>query len=71
MIDPRHSLAVLAQRLPWDKLEASLVSALVHKPKFSGGGGGIDLFGPVPARVAYVSNAARPCLLLRMMISLL
>ena len=70
MIDLRHPLAVLSQRLPWAKLEASLAPVFAHRPKFPGGGG-LDLFGPVPAGVAYVSNAGRPRLPLRLMISLL
>ena len=70
MIDLRHPLAVLAQRLPWAKLEAALAPVFAHKPR-QPGAGGVDLFGPVPAGAAYVSNAGRPRLPLRLMISLL
>jgi IS5 family transposase len=30
MIDPRHPLAVLAQRLPWQKIEARLAPQFAH-----------------------------------------
>ena len=31
MIDPRHPLAVLAQRLPWQKIEARLAPQFAHQ----------------------------------------
>jgi len=33
MIDPRHPLAVLADKLPWSKLEASIAPIFAHHPK--------------------------------------
>ena len=71
MIDLGHPLAVLAQRLPWTELEAALAPVFARKPKQPVADGSVDLFGPVPAGGAYVSNAGRPRLPLRLMISLL
>jgi len=33
MIDPRQPLAVLAPRMPWAEIEASLVPLLAHKDR--------------------------------------
>ena len=72
MIDLRHPLAVLAQRLPWAQLEAALAPCLVRKtPGPQGCPDGFDLFGPAPAAAGAPSNAGRPRLALRLMIALL
>lgn len=72
MIDLHHPLAVLAQRLPWDALEAALAPSFARKAKTPGAPAEEgDLFGPVPAAAAVVSNAGRPRLPLRLMIALL
>ena len=34
MIDMRHALAVLATRMPWAAIEASLAPALAHKDRY-------------------------------------
>ena len=34
MIDMRHPLAVLATRMPWAAIEASLAPALAHKDRY-------------------------------------
>lgn len=66
MIDLHHPLAVLAQRLPWDALEAALAPSFARKAKAPGAAAEEgDLFGPVPAGAAVVSNAGRPRLPLR------
>ena len=48
MIDPRHPLAVLGDKLPWHKLEASIAPIFAHQAKpvetdtgFDFGGGGV------------------------------
>ncbi len=33
MIDLRHPLAVLAQRLPWAQIETTLAPAFAHQPR--------------------------------------
>jgi IS5 family transposase len=72
MIDPRHPLAVLATRLPWQALETTLAPAFVRKER-----PGItvlveDLFGPTQQVAgAGVSAAGRPRLRSRLMLSLL
>lgn len=72
MIDLRHPLAVLAQRLPWAQLEAALAPCFVRKtPGPQGCSDGFDLFGPAPAAAGAPSNAGRPRLALRLMIALL
>ena len=68
MIDLRHPLAVLAQRLPWEQLEAALAPCFSRKaaePRVPSGE--LDLFGPASALAAAPSKAGRP----RLMISLL
>lgn len=46
MIDLRHPLAVLAQRMPWSQIEAALAPALAHKDRAGTLVGDVDLFGP-------------------------
>lgn len=72
MIDLRHPLAVLAQRMPWQRIEAALAPALAHKNRAGTLVGDVDLFGPSAQLVgAGVSAAGRPRLSIRLMASLL
>jgi len=72
MIDLRHPLAVLAQRMPWSQIEAALAAALAHKNRAGTLVDEVDLFGPSTQRVgAGVSAAGRPRLSIRLMASLL
>ena len=72
MIDLRHPLAVLATRMPWDSIEASLAPVLMHKDRAGRVVEGADLFGPTVAVAGSgVSNAGRPRLPIRLMIALL
>lgn len=72
MIDPRHPLAKLALRMPWDAIEASLAPLLAHKDRAGRKVEGADLFGPtLQVAGAGVSNAGRPRLPIRLMVSLL
>lgn len=72
MIDHRHSLAVLASRLPWDKMASRVAPQFARKERplqqieeFS------DLAGPVvKISVGKASNAGRPRLAMRLMIAL-
>ncbi|MCE2660943.1 MAG: transposase [Rubrivivax sp.] len=71
MIDLRLPLAVLASRLPWQALEASIAHAFAKKVRSGKRIDDVDLFGPVSGEVtARVSAAGRPRLPLRLMISL-
>ena len=72
MIDLRHPLAVLAQRLPWSPLEAALSPRFAHKNRPGQTTLEADLFGPRLALAGSgVSAAGRPRLPLRLMIALL
>lgn len=72
MIDLRHPLAVLATRIPWAEIEAALAPAFAHKDRAGRTVEGADLFGPTLAVAgAGVSNAGRPRLPIRLMVSLL
>lgn len=72
MIDMRHPLAVLATRMPWVEIEAALAPVLAHKDRAGRAIEGADLFGPTLAVAgAGVSNAGRPRLPIRLMVSLL
>ena len=72
MIDLRHPLAVLGNRLPWNKIEASLAPMFAHKTRDGQGIAGDDLFGPAMVIAgAGVSNAGRQRLSIRLMASLL
>ncbi|MCX8006409.1 MAG: IS5/IS1182 family transposase, partial [Burkholderiaceae bacterium] len=57
MIDLRHPLAVLASRLPWQQIEASVSQLLSRKARCGVPIPDLDLFGEAPVRVARVSNA--------------
>ena len=72
MIDLRHPLAVLATRMPWTDIEASLAPAFAHRDRKGRAVEGADLFGPTVAVAgAGVSNAGRPRLPIRLMVALL
>ena len=60
MIDLRHPLAVLASRMPWQEIEASLAHRLARQAKAGKKIEDIDLFGAtVVVSGAGVSNAGR------------
>lgn len=72
MIDLRHPLAALAQRLPWDQLEAVLAPAFARRDRKGRSIEGEDLFGPtLTVAGAGISAAGRPRLSIRLMASLL
>lgn len=72
MIDLGHPLAVLAERLPWAELQAALAPCFARRTPAAGEAGTeMDLFGVVPEGVVVPSNAGRPRLAMRLMISLL
>ncbi len=72
MIDLRHPLAVLAQRMPWQRIEAALAPALAHKNRAGTLVDDVDLFGPSAQLVGSgVSAAGHPRLSIRLMASLL
>jgi IS5 family transposase len=72
MIDNNHPLAVLASRLPWEKMEAGVAPQFAHKElPLQQSEDAPDLAGPV-VRVSggKASNAGRPRLSMRLMIAL-
>src|SRR5659263_287900 len=72
MIDNNHPLAVLASRLPWEKMEAGVAPQFAHKERpLQQNEDAPDLAGPV-VRVSggKASNAGRPRLSMRLMIAL-
>ena len=72
MIDLRHPLAVLANRLPWDTLAGRLAPMFAHKNRAGRLVIGSDLFGTTQELVgAGVSAAGRPRLPIRLMAALL
>ena len=72
MIDLRRPLAVLASRMPWQEIEASLAHRFAREVKAGKKIDDVDLFGATSVLSgAGVSNAGRPRLPLRLMISLL
>lgn len=72
MIDLRHPLVVLATRMPWAEIEASLAPLLAHKDRRGRLIQDGDLFGPTAQLAgAGLSNAGRPRLALRLMVALL
>ena len=71
MIDLRHPLAVLASRMPWQQIEASVAQLFSRKGRAGQAMPDLDLFGEQLQRVASPSNAGRPRVPLRVMISLL
>lgn len=72
MIDLRHPLAVLASRMPWQEIEASIAHAFAKKVRAGKKIEHEDLFGAVAGVAAGgISPAGRPRVPLRLMISLL
>jgi IS5 family transposase len=71
MIDLKHPLAVLAQRLPWAQIESTLAPLFEHEAKPVQGEVVQDLLGEHETRTGgNVSAAGRPRLALRLMASL-
>ena len=71
MIDHGYPLAVLASRLPWDKMESRVAPQFAHKERpLQQTEEPPDLAGPV-VRVSggNASNAGRPRLAMRLMIA--
>jgi IS5 family transposase len=72
MIDMRHPLAVLATRMPWSAIEASLAPLFAHKERAGRVVEDADMFGVALAlEGAGVSNRGRPRLPIRLMVALL
>ena len=72
MIDLRHPLAVLAHRMPWDRIEEQLSPFLAHKNRPGISKEVASLFGlSVQIAGGGVSNAGRPRLPIRLMVALL
>ncbi len=72
MIDLRHPLAVLATRMPWAQIEASLAPLLAHRDRPGRHVADVDLFGQtIELAGAGPSAAGRPRLPIRLMVSLL
>lgn len=71
MIDLRHPLAVLASRMPWQQIEASVAHLFSRKGRAGVAMPDLDLFGEQVQRAAVPSNAGRPRVPLRVMIALL
>jgi hypothetical protein len=72
MIDLRRPLAVLASHMHWKEIEASLAHRFAREVKAGKKIDDVDLFGATSVLSgAGVSNAGRPRLPLRLMISLL
>src|SRR5512135_1880216 len=71
MIDMRHPLAVLARRLPWDRIEQTLAPKFAHQDRPAKQASGADLLGDYEVEFGGgVSNAGRPRLSIRLMASL-
>jgi IS5 family transposase len=72
MIDLKHPLVVLANRMRWDQIEAALAPVFMRKDREGKVIEGGDLFGStLQIAGAGVSAAGRPRLLIRLMASLL
>ena len=72
MIDLQHPLAVLAQRLPWDRIEQALAPKFAHRDRTGRQLIVDDLLGQHQVEFGGgVSNAGRPRLSIRLMASLL
>ena len=71
MIDLRHSLAVLASRMPWQEIEARVAQVFSRKGRAGVAMPDLDLFGEQVQRAPVASNAGRPRVPLRTMIALL
>lgn len=72
MIDLRHPLAVLANRMPWAQIESALAPAFARKNRHGQAVAGSDLFGTsLQIAGAGISAAGRPRLPIRLMAALL
>jgi IS5 family transposase len=72
MIDLRHPLAVLANRMPWAQIESALAPAFARKNRQGQAVAGSDLFGTsLQIAGAGLSAAGRPRLPIRLMAALL
>ena len=72
MIDLRHPLAVLSERIPWSQIEVALAPSFARKNRPEQIIEGDDLFGPTLGIAgAGVSAAGRPRLSIRLMAALL
>ncbi|MDY0223758.1 MAG: IS5 family transposase [Desulfobacterium sp.] len=71
MIDLRHPLSVLASRMPWQEIEAQVAHLFMRKARADVAMPDLDLFGEKPVHQAKRSQAGRPRIPLRVMISLL
>lgn len=72
MIDLRHPLAVLARRMPWERIEGQLSPFFAPKNRSGVTKDVASLFGPtVQIAGSGVSNAGRPRLPIRLMVALL
>ena len=72
MIDLRHPMAVLAYRMPWQEIEASIANAFGKQVRAGKKIENQDLFGTVAGVVGGgVSPAGRPRVLIRLIASLL
>jgi IS5 family transposase len=72
MIDMRHSLAVLATKLPWPAIEAALASKFAHEERAPKSETVVDLLGTETIEFGGgVSRAGRPRLPIRLMAGLL
>ena len=72
MVDPRHPLAVLACRMPWSQIEASLAPLFARKARMGKSREDADMFSPTLVVAAGgVSRAGRPRLPIRLMVALL
>ncbi|TSE37436.1 hypothetical protein Tfont_00951 [Tepidimonas fonticaldi] len=71
MIDLRHPLAVLASRMPWQEIEAAVAHRFARKARAGAAVPELDLFGQTLVRTPRPSNAGRPRVPLRIMVSLL
>ena len=72
IIDLRHPLAKLASRMPWQEIEASIAQLFASKARAGKRIDDVDLFGSTSTLVGGgISNAGRPRMPLRLMVSLL
>jgi IS5 family transposase len=72
MIDLRHPLAALSNRIPWQQIETVLAPAFERPARPGQSLEGVDLFGPsLQIAGTGISPAGRPRLSLRLMASLL
>ena len=72
MIDLRHPLAVLAGKMPWDQIEQALAPVFERRNRQGKSLISDGLFGPnLKLAGDGVSNAGRPRLPIRLMVSLL